>query len=160
VIVAGNESLIQTFYESFQKRDGAAMAACYAPDVRFWDPVFLDLEGFRAGAMWQMLTGRAADLSVEFSAIEADETRGRAHWDARYTFSTGRRVLNRIDAEFEFKDGKIVRHRDSFSLWRWSSQALGPVGVLLGWSPIVTGKIRAQAAKGLAEYIAKNSLGE
>ena len=39
---------------------------------------------------------------------------------ATYTFSaTGRTVVNRIRARFDFRDGKIVRHVDSFDLWRW-----------------------------------------
>ena len=54
---------------------------------------------------------------------------GRAHWDATYTYSaTGRRVDNRIDATFAFRDGLIVRHDDRFDLWRWARQALGVQG--------------------------------
>lgn len=152
-----NEALIRSFYEAFNRRDAAAMTACYAPDVRFRDPVFLDLEGPRAGAMWKMLCARGADLTVEASAFSADDAKGSAHWDARYTFTgTGRKVLNRIDAAFEFRDGRIVRHVDTFDLWRWASQALGPAGRLLGWTPLVQGKIRAQARAGLEQWIAKN----
>ena len=65
-------------------------------------------------------------------------TTGRAHWVATYTYSaTGRPVENRIDATFEFRDGRIVRHRDRFDLYRWARQALGPKGLLLGWLPPV-----------------------
>ena len=35
---------IATFYEAFQRRDGATMAACYTPDATFRDPAF-DLRG-------------------------------------------------------------------------------------------------------------------
>jgi len=35
-----NAALIQRFYEAFQRSDAEAMAACYAPDVQFSDPVF------------------------------------------------------------------------------------------------------------------------
>lgn len=35
-----NELLIERFYGAFGEGDGAAMEACYAPDVRFSDPVF------------------------------------------------------------------------------------------------------------------------
>ena len=39
------------------------------------------------------------------------------------------------------------------NFWRWSRQALGPIGMLLGWSPMVRGKVRAQAARALDQYM-------
>ncbi len=151
-----NEQMIRRFYEAFAKRDADTMVACYAPDVHFSDPVFPDLRGERAGAMWKMLAGRAADLRVESSGFRADDREGAAHWEAWYTFSaTGRRVHNVIDARFEFRDGLITRHADTFDFWRWSRQALGPAGLFLGWSPIVRNKVRGQAAKGLDLYLSK-----
>jgi ketosteroid isomerase-like protein len=148
-----NEAVIRRFYEAFQKRDAAAMAACYAPDVRFSDPVFTDLRGPDAGAMWRMLCERGKDLRLEFRDVRADAASGSAHWEAWYTFSaTGRKVHNVIDASFEFRDGRIARHIDRFDLYRWSRQALGPAGLLLGWSPLLQNKVRAMAAKGLADY--------
>jgi SnoaL-like domain len=132
------------------------MAACYHADIRFSDPVFVALKGQQAGDMWRMLTSRGSDLSVEVSNIAAEGQTGSAHWDARYTFSaTGRKVLNRIDANFRFADGLIIEHIDRFNLWRWAAQALGPVGLLLGWSPPVQGKIRAQANEALRKFSAE-----
>lgn len=149
-----NAATIRDFYTAFQKRDAAAMAACYHPEVRFSDPVFPDLRGPRAGAMWQMLCERGADLVIEFRDVTADDQRGSAHWDARYTYSgTGRKVLNRIDASFEFDGGKIVGHTDRFDLYRWARQALGPVGLLLGWTPMVQNKIRRTAAVALDRHM-------
>ncbi|MNR08392.1 hypothetical protein D3C85_1245440 [compost metagenome] len=72
---------------------------------------------------------------------------------ATYLFSqTGNTVVNDIQARFVFRDGKICEHHDSFDLWRWSRQALGTTGWLLGWSPLVQGKVRAQARKGLRAF--------
>src|SRR5688500_14161736 len=114
------------------------MAAAYHPEAFFSDAVFTRLHGAEIGNMWRMLCERGKDLTLEFRDVKADDVRGSAHWDARYTFAaTGRKVLNQIDAEFEFKDGKILRHKDSFDFWKWSSQALGPVGKLLGWTPLI-----------------------
>jgi SnoaL-like domain len=62
------------------------MQDCYAPDVHFSDPVFVDLHGHEAGAMWRMLTERAADLRVELLEHSADGDRGSARWRAHYTF--------------------------------------------------------------------------
>jgi ketosteroid isomerase-like protein len=148
-----NAALIERFYRAFQDKDGAAMVACYHPDVRFSDPVFTDLKGPHAGAMWKMLTERGKDLKLEFRDARADDTKGAAHWEAWYTFTgTGRKVHNIIDAEFEFRDGKIVRHTDRFDLHRWAGQALGLPGKILGGTGYLQNKVRAQAAKSLAQY--------
>ncbi len=104
--------------------------------------------------MWRMLCAGGRDLTLEFSAVSADARTGSAHWDARYTFAaTGRKVLNRIDASFEFRDGLIVRHVDRFDFWRWSRQALGVPGWLLGWSGFLRRKVRQRAAAGLATFM-------
>ena len=150
-----NAQLIDRFYTAFAARDGAAMTACYHPDASFSDPVFPDLHGAQVGGMWRMLTSRAKDLKIEHSAVEADDSQGKAHWEAWYTFSgTGRFVHNVIDARFTFKDGLILSHTDDFDLYRWSRQALGATGWLLGWTPMVRDKVRGQAAAGLTKYLA------
>lgn len=153
-----NAELVTRFYTAFKGRDGAAMSACYAPGIVFSDPVFPRLEGPHAGAMWRMLCERGADLEVTFTGVSADDTHGSAHWDARYTFTqTGRKVLNRIDASFEFAGGAIVKHTDAFDFYRWARQALGPLGLLLGWSPVVKNKVRRSAAAALAAWEAKQA---
>ena len=150
-----NAETIHRLYVALGRRDGEAMAACYTPDATFDDPAF-SLRGEAVGDMWRMLCARGKDLAVEASAIEADAHGGRAHWVATYTFSgSGRRVVNRIDARFTFRDGLIATHVDTFDLWRWASQALGPVGLLLGWTPFLRRKIRAQAAQSLAKFSAE-----
>ena len=148
-----SDLLIERFYAAFDRRDGAEMAACYTPDATFSDPVFQDLKGDEPGAMWKMLTGRADDLRVELHEHEADDERGTAHWIAHYTFSqTGRPVTNDVRATFRFRDGLIAEHVDDFDLWKWTRQALGTSGTLLGWSPIVRGAVRKRARAGLDEY--------
>ena len=154
-----NQELLKRFYTAFQKRDHAGMAACYHPEIEFSDPVFKDLKGFKAGAMWHMLCERGKDLVIEFSDLSADDTTGRAHWEAHYTFSvTGQKVHNRIDASFEFKDGKIIRHTDDFNLTAWAGMALGLKGQLLGWAPPVQNAIRKNTLGGLDQFIARNNL--
>jgi ketosteroid isomerase-like protein len=148
-----NAELITRFYQAFQRQDAEAMAACYADDVQFSDPVFPNLTGAEAGDMWRMLTSRAQNFSLDYSDVQADEHIGSAKWVATYLFSgTGRMVVNRIQANFVFRDGKIVEHHDHFDLWKWSAQALGAKGALLGWTPLVQGAIRKQAGKGLAAF--------
>ena len=99
-----------------------------------------------------MLAKRAADLEIVFSNV----TDNSAHWEAWYTFSqTGRKVHNVIDAKFEFKDGKIVRHDDVFDFWRWSRQALGAPGALLGWAGFFHATVTKRALTGLDAFEAK-----
>jgi ketosteroid isomerase-like protein len=150
-----NESLINRFYTCFQKLDAEGMVACYAPDIVFSDSVFTRLEGKEAGAMWRMLGARAKKFSLTFRDVKADDAHGSAHWEATYLFSkTGRMVTNVIDAKFEFRDGLIVRHIDRFDFWRWSRQALGVPGVLLGWTPVLRNSVRRAAREGLDQFIA------
>lgn len=151
---------IRAFYEAFGRRDHAAMAACYAPGATFSDPVFPDLRGQRIAAMWRMLCERGTDLRLRADAITADAGHGSARWEAWYTFAaTGRPVHNIIHARFEFRDGLILRHRDSFDLYRWARQALGLRGVLLGWAPPVQAAIRRQAARALDTFMRTHGLG-
>jgi ketosteroid isomerase-like protein len=151
--------LIHAFYTAFANRDSAGMAACYHPDVQFSDEVFTNLTGARAPAMWRMLCERGKDLRVEFRDVNADDADGQAHWEAWYTFSaTGRPVHNIIDARFEFRDGKIVRHNDSFDFRAWASQALGPMGTLFGWSSFLKNRVRAKATAGLDAFMAKRAI--
>ena len=148
-----HQALITRFYQAFQQLDAQGMAACYTDDVVFSDPVFGQLRGKDAADMWRMLTSRAKDFSLTFDQVQADGQRGSAHWVATYVFSqTGATVVNDIQARFVFRDGKICEHHDHFDLWRWSRQALGLKGLLLGWTPLVQNAIRTQAKKGLKAF--------
>jgi ketosteroid isomerase-like protein len=147
-----NRETIERLYAAFGERNGAAMTACYAPDAHFRDPAFGDLRGEEVGAMWRMLTGRATDLRVELHEHDAGEETGSAHWIARYTFSTGRPVVNDIQASFRFADGMIVDHVDEFDFRNWAKQALGPSGHLVALLPPLRKKARAKALDQLATF--------
>lgn len=148
-----HERLIDEFYTAFAAHDAQRMAACYHPEVRFSDPVFPDLRGPSAGDMWRMLMARPdSDLTVAHRDVQADDSTGRARWEARYTFTTGRKVHNVIDASFEFRDGLIVSHTDRFDLARWAGQALGLPGKLLGRTGFMRTKIQGMAAARLAAF--------
>ncbi len=157
-----NQQSIDNFYSAFARLDAETMAQCYAEDVAFDDEVF-SLRGKREVAgMWKMLCqatqAKGADVwKLTYRDVRADATSGQAHWDAHYRFSsTGRIVDNSIDARFAFDpQGRIASHRDSFDFWRWSRQALGAPGYLLGWTPQLRSKVRAQAGANLRNFLAK-----
>lgn len=154
---SANDELIQRFYAAFAARDGDAMAACYKPGATFSDPVFTDLKDGEPGAMWQMLTSRATDLEVKLVEHGAEGDKGHARWIADYTFTqTGRKVRNDVRSQFTFDGGLIAAQQDSFSFHGWSRQALGPVGLFLGWAPPVRAGVSRKARAGLDEFMAKS----
>jgi len=130
------------------------MQACYADNATFSDAIFKNLNASQVKAMWEMLILKGKDLRLEFSDISANETTGKAHWDAYYTFSaSGKKVINRIDASFEFENGKITKHVDYFDFYTWAKQALGITGVLLGWTGFLKNKIQATALSNLTKFM-------
>ncbi len=130
------------------------MQSCYHQDAGFSDPVFTGLNAAEVKSMWEMLIRASSDLQLDFSEVSANQTSGSARWVAHYTFSSsGKKVVNRIKAEFVFKDGLIYRHNDHFNFYSWTRQALGFPGLLLGWTPLIRNKIRASAKKNLARFM-------
>lgn len=151
-----NEELITRFYTAFQNGDPETMASCYHEQARFQDPVF-NLQGESVGNMWRMLLGKGGGkMQMNFSDVQGSEQGGSAKWEAKYPFSkSGREVHNKISSQFEFKDGLIVTQIDSFNFWKWTRMALGTTGLLLGWTPLVQNKVRAQAGGQLKEFEAQ-----
>jgi uncharacterized protein len=152
----------ERFYDAFMVRDHYTMGLLYAEHATFSDPVFPLLNAKGARLMWQMLLARAGDdFGIEVKIREDSPKRAIVDWVAYYKFSaTGRPVENRIHTEMGLSAGKIVRHQDTFNLWRWSSQALGTKGALLGWTPMVRDRIRAQAAASLRDFARRLAAGQ
>jgi hypothetical protein len=72
---------------------------------------------------------------------------------ARYTFSTGRPVVNDVQASLQFNaDGQITDHVDEFDFRKWCKQALGGAGGLIALVPPLRNKVRAKALDQLATY--------
>jgi limonene-1,2-epoxide hydrolase len=95
-------------------------------------------------------------LVLEFKVLSSNGNQVKAEWIAYYTFgATMRKVRNQIIAEFEVVDGKIVKHIDRFDFHTWAKQALGPMGLLLSWTPYLQNKVRKTAMKGLYDFMAK-----
>lgn len=142
-----NEQLLLKFYTAFSNGDAEKMCACYHTNVEFQDPVFGLLKEKEACQMWKMLIQKSkGNIKIEFSDIKADDYSGTAKWIATYNFSkTNRKVVNSIQAQFQFKDNLIIKHNDNFDIWKWSRQALGTKGLLLGWTSFMQNQIHKQA---------------
>ena len=147
--------LLKTFYSAFKNLDAETMVNCYHEEVVFEDQAFGILKGNHAKNMWRMLceSQKGKDFKIIYSNIEADHLNGKANWEAFYTFSkTGRKVHNVIEAKFEFKDGKIIKHTDVFDVYKWSKQAFGLTGFLLGWTRFFKNKLQLQTNRLLSKF--------
>jgi limonene-1,2-epoxide hydrolase len=148
------EQVVTTFYKAFQKKDFITMQQCYADGATFNDEVFKNLDTFHVRAMWEMLIKSGKDLRLEFNNVKAKGNYVSAEWVATYTFSkTQRKVINRIKAAFIVENGKIIQHTDHFNFYKWSQQALGFSGYLLGWTGYLRKKVQATALKNLTDFI-------
>jgi ketosteroid isomerase-like protein len=148
-----NSQLITSFYTAFQQRDYKTMQNCYADKAVFNDEVFKNLNAEQVKSMWEMLLKKGKDLKLEFKNISAGDLKGSAEWIATYTFSaTQRKVVNHIYANFEFENGKIIKHTDHFNFHKWASQALGFKGTLLGWTNFLKKKVQQTALKNLEDF--------
>ncbi|HWS59598.1 MAG TPA: nuclear transport factor 2 family protein [Flavobacterium sp.] len=157
--MTANETTILKFYRALSKADVATMIECYHPNVQFRDPAFGLLKGKEVFQMWKMLIEKSnGNLKIDFSEIEANNHFGSAFWIAKYNFSkTNRKVRNSISAKFHFQDGLIIKHTDDFDIWKWSKQAFGITGILLGWTGFMQNKIQEQARMALKMYSENNN---
>ena len=152
--MTNNEQLIRNFYQSFQNKDYKAMQNCYADDAIFNDAIFKNLDSKQVKAMWEMLITRGKNFSLTFDNIKADKNAGSADWTATYTFSgTNRKVINHVKADFIFENNKIIKHTDDFDFFKWSRQALGLQGLLLGWTSFLKSKVQRSAMRGLDDFM-------
>ena len=157
-----NEQTLKRFYNAFAALDADTMAACYAPDAQFRDPAFMLNTQREISGMWHMLCEAVRDKGredwrLDFGDVYADANTGHVQWEARYRFSvTRRQVHNIIEADFTFTpDGLIATQHDQFDFWRWSRQALGMGGWVLGWAPFFQKQVRQQTHAALTRYLAK-----
>ncbi len=154
------EKLISEFYTAFDQLDAEKMVSLYHDEIEFEDPAFGKLKGERAKNMWRMLCSSQtkSKFDVSYTLISSDMSIAKAKWEAKYTFGpTGRKVHNRINANFEFKDGLIIKHTDTFPLYKWSKQALGLKGVLIGWTGFFRKKLNSQTTHLLDKFENKDT---
>jgi len=152
------EELIGRLFRALNDLDYETAGALYRDDAVFSDPVFPELHGEEVRMMWRMLLEFSDSLSMKVSNIRVDGNAATADWEASYLYGKEKRpVLNRVKARFEFKDGGIFRHTDSFSLPRWISMAHGWGKGAAALLPPARDKVRAEAKKALDLYTRRMS---
>ncbi|TDD97960.1 nuclear transport factor 2 family protein [Flavobacterium cellulosilyticum] len=152
--MTANEKTIIKFYTALANADANQMCECYHPNIKFRDPIFGLLKGNNVCQMWKMLIVKnKGELKIDYFDIKADNYLGAASWIATYHFSkTNRKVVNSISTLFHFQDGLIIKQNDDFDIWKWSKQAIGFKGFLLGWTGFFQKKIQKQAQKSLLNF--------
>ena len=143
------------FYASFSQGNANEMLKLYHPEIEFADPAFGTLKAEKAHAMWRMLlSSKQAQLKISYTIIDYSDTQVKVNWIADYYFGPKKRkVKNNVIADLTFQDGKVIKHTDSFDLWKWSRQALGISGFLPGWSGFLKRKIQERTNKRLINYM-------
>ncbi|MBP2833329.1 nuclear transport factor 2 family protein [Aquimarina sp. U1-2] len=150
------KELITTFFTALNEHDVDAMMACYHEDIIFEDPIFGTLSPEHARKVWYWLCEHGKDLTAKYRDITIDGDTASVYWEARYSFGPKQRpVLNKVRATFEFKEGKISKHTDHFSLKRWAAQAMGWKGKALGGTLYFKKKLQHRSALLLDKYIVK-----
>jgi ketosteroid isomerase-like protein len=152
-----NAELIQHFYQSFANGAIEDMVNCYEDTATFEDPAFGQLKGEDVRNMCRMLhESSKGQLKVTFHSIQENKDSVSAKWIAEYVFSqTGRKVVNEIEAHFVVKNGKIVQHIDTFNLWKWSRQALGSTGFMIGYTSVFKKALQKKTHHLLRKFVQK-----
>lgn len=146
----------EQFYTSFNLCDSETMNALYADSVSFSDPAFGWLNDQDVRDMWSMLCSsqKGKKFKVSFVVKSVKPKKVEVFWEAWYTFSiTGKSVHNQIKSTLFFNDkGLIFKQIDRFSLHRWSRQAMGLTGTLLGWTPFFKSGLQKRSKAALKKY--------
>lgn len=148
-----HEALIRRFYACLAARDAEGALACYHAEVFFSDPLYSRLRGELAGDLWRMRLGEAGFEEIALEEASGGAEGAHARWTARAVVRD-RRVTIRGRSMFAFREGRIVRHYDHYSLWRWAAQALGPAGAALGWLGAFRWALRTRATRALERFSA------
>lgn len=149
-----NEKTLIKFYTAFANNDVKTICECYHANVQFRDPAFGLLKEKEVCSMWKMLIENGkGNIKIEYSDIQTDEYIGSAKCIATYNFSkTNRKVVNKIQSQFQFQEGLIIKQTDNFDIWNWAKQALGLKGFLFGWTGYMQNKIQKNALLSLKKY--------
>ena len=146
-------SVLNEFFIAFTNHDVETMLSYYHKDIIYDDIGFGKQKGENAKAVWYFLLGKVdKNAVITFSNIQITKNKGQVNWTTKYTFGK-RKIINQVTATFHFKDGKIIYHKDDYSLWKWSQQAFGIVGYLIGWSWLFSWFIRWQMQQLLRNFI-------
>jgi ketosteroid isomerase-like protein len=146
-----HEALVRRFFDRLAAHDAEGAAACYHPDVFYSDPLFPRVRGALAADLWRMRLTELPELAVRLEEACGDAQGALARWELHYA-ADGRRIAVAVRSMFAFRDGRIARHYDHFSLWRWAARAHGTAGAALGWFGPYRWAVRRRFSRALERF--------
>ncbi|MFA5899664.1 MAG: nuclear transport factor 2 family protein [Hyphomicrobium sp.] len=146
---------------ALRRRDATGVAACYDQDAVFSSPIIGDVRGADVEALWRAIFAATCDSTLSFTIVDLGLTSARVEGIAKYSLlASGRSVTSRFNSALHIRDLRVMQHDDNFDAWAWASMALGPTGLLLGWSKAwrrrMVANTRLPAALHTAELSARN----
>jgi hypothetical protein len=153
-----NQAAVNLFLGAQKDRDPIRLQNAVREDVVLQDPLFGELKGAQAFAMWQMLW-RFREYSVTVDEQAASPTEGKAEWRQTYNLpATRRMILNKVTSSFTFYDRRISAITDKWSLYGYARMGQGALGLLLGWLPPFQETMRQAALERLTLFIGEHSI--
>src|SRR4051812_35367562 len=119
-----HETLVRRLFDRLAAHDAQGAAACYHGDIFYSDPLFPRIRGAAAGELWRMRVEGLRSLEIRLEEAHGDADGPHALWSLSY-MQGPRKVAVRVRSMFGFREGRISRHYDHFSFWRWAAQAYG-----------------------------------
>jgi hypothetical protein len=148
-----HESLVRQLFAALAARRPEDAAACYHPEVFYSEPLHPRLRGESVIDLWRMRLAPGEPYDIRLDEASGGGDGAAARWTVR-TRVRGREVEIHGRSLFAFREGRISRHYDHYSLWRWSAQALGPAGAAFGWLGPVRWALRTRARRALERFSA------
>ena len=154
-LVAAREQQIRKFYADLEQGRAEACIEQLSAGATFEDPIFGNVGPGEVPSLLRFLCANPSPgRRFEVHEVQIhDGDRATVQWTAHYTFpTTGRAVANQIETPMSFRADKLHSYADRFDLWRWMGMALGPVGGLFGWTPMLQDKVRSTVRGRLARF--------
>lgn len=151
------------YFDRLAARDVEGALACCAPQIEYSSPFF---EGHftrhgrvAVASMWRAWFQMLPDGRMVRSYVNAGPDHAFVDWTVEYTSLSGQKKVRqpRISASLSFAEGKITRHRDTFSLAEWVSHAYGVPGNLLGGQAMFQKWVAARERARLAAFEAAST---
>lgn len=143
-------AVVNRFFESYQRSDWQSMARCYHDKASFSDPIYPDLREENIVYLWFSRLSKHQSIDLQYRVVFADERKAQVEWTAISPFN-GKAVKIEGLSTFALWDETIVRHVDEFSFVKWSRQAQGLKGWLLGGSRFYQARVQRSARSQLEQ---------
>jgi hypothetical protein len=148
-----NVVLLERFYTGIQNSDIAAIRTCYAPNVVLLRP-----------GLWRATRrqdGSDVGHVIQPRRAPADHLQRPIRRRLHRLGTLGSPLRVRQDRapgpqpdhlRISLRRARVAEHRDSFRVYRWAAMAIGPVGRLAGWTPLLRSALHKETVRLLDRF--------